>query len=247
MSRDLQKGMTGGYLNHVILSRAEHVDEVEQILRDTNNGGGFNNSFARNTSTIVSVFDRWGNAAVFEIDGDSFTRDNVTQEYQVGAQVHNDDKDLPNPANGNYSGYDWCTNFSKVQWIKANGFPYFVDSQETIVDGNGNVVNVGSSPDRIQNWRSVCGEIDDDVGSVRRTDGERFCPDLSLHEYLADLRTGTHSESQLKADMRSWQTSLARKTVDYYIGEKKPYHVIDNVDATASFGWGNSVTRPDYY
>ena len=149
VSQDLASGMTGGYLNHIILSRAERVDEVEQILRDTNDGGGFNSSTARNTSTIISVFDRWGNAATFEIDGDSFVRDNVTQEYQVGAVVHDDDKDATNPIDGEYSGYDWRTNFTKVQWTKPNGFSYFVDSKTTKVDSNGNVVNSGSTPDGI--------------------------------------------------------------------------------------------------
>lgn len=157
VSQDLANGMKGGYLNHVVLSRAEHVDEVEQILRDTNNGGGFNNSTARNTSTIISVFDRWGNAAVFEIDGDSFTRDNTTQEFFQDANgyysdVHDDDKDATNPADGTFAGYDWRTNFSKVQWTKPSGFPYFVDSQITEVDGNGDIVNSGSTSDGIHDW-----------------------------------------------------------------------------------------------
>ncbi len=155
VSQDLENGMSGGFLNHVILSRAEHIDQVEQILRDTNDGGGFNGSFARNTSTIISVFDRWGNAATFEIDGDSFTRDNVTQEYVKDANgyfstLHADDKDQENPTNGAYSGYDWRNNFSKVDWTK--GFPYFVDDQTTEVDSNGEIVNSGSTPDGIHDW-----------------------------------------------------------------------------------------------
>ncbi|GAA3725440.1 hypothetical protein HDA32_003067 [Spinactinospora alkalitolerans] len=157
VSQDLDKGMTGGYMNHVLLSRAEHVDEVERILRDTNDGGGFNGSTARNTSTIISVFDRWGNAATFEIDGDSFTRDNVTEEHLPDGDgrytsPHDDDKDGPNPPDGEYSGFDWRTNFSKVDWTKPSGFPYFVDEQLTTVDGDGNVVNEGSEPDGIHDW-----------------------------------------------------------------------------------------------
>ncbi|TDE14335.1 hypothetical protein [Jiangella asiatica] len=157
VSQDLANGMTGGYLNHVLLSRAEHVDEVEQILRDTNDGGGFNGSTARNTSTIISVFDRWGNAATFEIDGDSFTRDNVTTEHLPDpdgtyTSPHDDDKDQPNPADGAYGGFDWRTNFSKVAWTKATGFPFFVDEQVTTVDANGDIVNSGDTPDGIHDW-----------------------------------------------------------------------------------------------
>ncbi|MCR8635664.1 discoidin domain-containing protein [Paenibacillus radicis (ex Xue et al. 2023)] len=166
VSQDLTNGMSGGYLNHVILSRAETVDEVEQILRDTNNGGGFHSSFARNTSAMISVFDRNGNAAVFEFDGDSFTRDNITQEYQQDANgyytaAHNDDKDTANPADGAYSGYDWRNNFSKVNWSKPNGFPYFYDQQTTTIltetdpysqEEDSNVVNTVYTPDGIHDW-----------------------------------------------------------------------------------------------
>ncbi|WP_165452235.1 discoidin domain-containing protein [Paenibacillus thalictri] len=166
VSQDLTNGMSGGYLNHVILSRAETVDEVEQILRDTNNGGGFHGSFARNTSAMISVFDRSGNAAVFEFDGDSFTRDNIKQEYVQDANgyytaAHTDDKDAANPADGAYSGYDWRNNFSKVNWTKSNGFPYFVDQQTTTVltetdpysqDEDTNVVNTVYTPDGIHDW-----------------------------------------------------------------------------------------------
>lgn len=92
--------MSGGYLNHIVLSRCEHVDEVEQLLRDTNNGGGFFGSSARNTSTMISVTDRYGNAAVFEIDGDSFTRDNITTTYSPDGSgnysaAHDDDTEDP--------------------------------------------------------------------------------------------------------------------------------------------------------
>ncbi len=160
ISQDLVRGMSGGYLNHVVLSRCEHVDEVEQMLRDTNNGGGFPGtgtiSTARNTSTIITVFDRYGNAAIFELDGDSFTRDNITTTYtQDGngnySATHNDDKDTTNPANGAYHGYDWRNNFSKVNWTKPNGFPYFRDTQLTEVV-NDVVVNSGSTPDGIHDW-----------------------------------------------------------------------------------------------
>ncbi len=156
VSQDLDNGIAAGMMNHIILSRAEHVDEVEQILRDTNDGGGFNNSFARNTSTIISVFDRLGNAAIFEIDGDSFTRDNITDEYYQDedgyyTKSHEDSKNLPNPKDGEYSGYDWRTNFSKVDWTKSNGFPYFVDEETTEVVDN-EVTATGDTPNGVHDW-----------------------------------------------------------------------------------------------
>lgn len=149
-SQDLEKGMASGYLLHVILSRAETVDEVEQILRDTNDGGGFNSSTARNTSMMIGVFDRSGNAAMFEMDGNSFTRDNVTTKNTTTSK-HTDDADAANPADGAYSGWDWRNNFSKVAKTKDDGFPYFVDEQQTkVVDDK--VVNSGDTPDGTHDW-----------------------------------------------------------------------------------------------
>jgi hypothetical protein len=162
ISQDLTFGMSGGYLNHIVLSRCEHVDEVEQVLRDTNNGGGFFGSTARNTSTMISVTDRYGNAAVFEIDGNSFTRDNITINYAPDSNgyystAHDDDKDATNPANGAYSGFDWRNNFAKVNWTKSNGFPYFVDNAvtEVVTDpvtGEDSVQNSGTTPDGVHDW-----------------------------------------------------------------------------------------------
>lgn len=154
-------GITQGFLNHIILSRAEHVDDVENILRDTNNGGGFNSSTARNTATIVTVFDRWGNSATFEIDGNSFARDNVDRTYVQDdvsgtfADPHNDDKDLPSPGNGTYNGYDWRTNYTKVRHKKPNGFPYYVDVAKTGVDPATKKItnfNSGGMPDGVHDW-----------------------------------------------------------------------------------------------
>ncbi|MCL6451421.1 MAG: hypothetical protein K6T75_09025, partial [Acetobacteraceae bacterium] len=149
-------GANNGVLNMWVLSRCEHVDEVEQLLRDTNNGGGYNNSYARNTNTILMAIDRWGNAATFEADGDSFTRDNVTRTYaQDGegyyAQTHDDDKDTANPPDGGYNGFDWRANFSRVTWTKPNGFPYFVDDYVNEIVGD-QVVLTGDRGDGIHDW-----------------------------------------------------------------------------------------------
>jgi hypothetical protein len=157
VSQDLNNGMLAGFFNHVVLSRAEHIDEVEQILIDTNDGGGFNQSFARNTSTMISVFDRWGNAATFEIDGDSYARSNVTEEYQQDANgyfsdIHTDDKGTTYPNDGEYSGYDWRANLSLIDFTKPNGFPYFVDDHITEVDDSGNITNSGELSDGIHDW-----------------------------------------------------------------------------------------------
>ena len=149
-------GIDNGQLNMFILSRCEHVDEVEQMLRDTNDGGGFNNSTAGYTNTIVRVFDRFGNLATFELSGTDFTRDNVTDEYyQDGngsyAQTHNDDKDLLNPQDGDYNGYDWRVNFSRVFYNRVDDFPFFVDDRTTeVIDGE--VVNTDWIPDGIHDW-----------------------------------------------------------------------------------------------
>ena len=163
-SQDLDNGMSGGYLNHIVLSRCEHVDEVEQLLRDTNDGGGFYSSTARNTSTMIGVTDRYGNAAIFEVDGDSFTRDNITTTYAQDGNgnyttAHDDDKDSSNPSDGAYSGFDWRNNFTKVDWTKSNGFPYFFDEQitEVYIDpitGADEVVNSGSTPDGVHDWET---------------------------------------------------------------------------------------------
>lgn len=405
VSQDLENGMTGGYLNHVILSRAEHVDEVEQILRDTDQGGGFNNSFARNTSTLISVFDRWGNAATFEMDGDSFSRDNVTEEIQLGPVVHDNDANYPNPPDGTYSGYDWRTNFSRVSMWKWGFFPYLHDYQETIVNANGDVENIGSAPDGVHDWEyspsavkrhtrvgirmddvhkknyryfiqkyvgtgalaenhdvetlaknigtlpgpnpekpvgfhlnrfvSTFGAVlngtkigdpydgklttvwmalgeptvsifvpvfpfagtpppqlvlmhqfsnikrhqvydytnDDSCGyscgrnvdhsiDINALTGGRYYGEGGIQKYtfgienwafnrydefMADLRTGWRSEAQLKSDLAAWQGIMVRRMTDYYAAEQSPMHTIDNIDATGTPGWANSVTQPGFY
>ncbi len=168
-------GMDNGQLNNFILSRCETVDEVEQLLRDTNNGGGWNQSSARNTNSLVMVFDRYGCMATFGVCGTDFTRDNVTNTYtQDGnnhySATHNDDKDTTNPPNGGYSGYDWRSNFSRVSYNRADGFPFFVDEHITEVVGN-DVVNTGwygdgihdheTSSSAVKRWHRIGIRMDD--------------------------------------------------------------------------------------
>jgi len=152
-------GMSIGQLNNFILSRCETVDDVEQLLRDTNDGGGYNGSFARWTHALIMVCDRWGDAATFEIDSDTFVRDNVTQEYPLTGdgyynQTHDDDKDQPNPAQGEYSGYDWRSNSTRVDWQRPdNNYPYFVDDYITTVNSETQEVeNNTPGSDGINDW-----------------------------------------------------------------------------------------------
>jgi hypothetical protein len=203
VSQDLANGMSGGYLNHLVLSRCEHIDEVEELLRDTKDGGGFNGSHARNTSTMIGVADRWGNAAIFEIDGDSFTRDNITTTYAQDANghysaPHDDDKDLPNPANGAYGGYDWRNNFSKVDWLKPYGFPYFVDSRTTTVavdpvTGNDYVTNNGGPSDGIHDWEDSTSAVMRYPRAGLRMDD----PHLKDYRYFIHKYVGSNGIGQL--------------------------------------------------
>ncbi|MFZ4451320.1 hypothetical protein [Salibacterium aidingense] len=207
VSQDLDNGIAAGLMNHILLSRAEHVDEVEQILWETNDGGGFNNSFARNTSTIISVFDRWGNAAIFEIDGDSFTRDNITEEYiqdENGyySASHEDSKGLlsaednnsgdspnaSNPEDGEYSGYDWRTNFSKVEWTKSNGFPYFVDEETTDVVDN-EVTAIDDIPNGVHDWNYSTSAVKRHTRAGIRMDD----PHPINYEYFIQKEVGSHA------------------------------------------------------
>lgn len=240
VSQDLERGMTGGFLNHLILSRCEHVDEVEQLLRDTNDGGGFNGSFARNTSTIISVFDRWGNAAIFEIDGDSFTRDNITREYYPDengffSDPHIDWKDLPNPADGTYSGFDWRTNFSKVNWTKENGFPYFVDNHITSVVDN-EIVNEGDTPDGIHDW-------EDSTSAVRRHTrvGIRMDdPHPIDYRYFIQKNVGSRGLGT------KWYMETLSRSIGDLPSEPKPtgWHVNRNVSTFGVVLVGNKIGDP---
>ncbi|CAL9656379.1 hypothetical protein SUDANB95_06776 [Actinosynnema sp. ALI-1.44] len=213
-------GITQGYLNHLILSRAEHVDEVEQILRATNNGGGFNGSRARNTATIITVFDRWANAATFEVDGDSFARDNVKTEYvqhpvtESFFTPHYDDKDSANPANGGYHGYDWRTNFTKIRSKKPNGFPYFVDGKTTVVEGN-KVVNTGVQRDGIHDWTQSTSAVKRHTRAGIRMDA----PPLIDYKYFIQKNTGRGSEA---LPDKYYITSLSKNIGDLPYSGQKP-------------------------
>jgi len=202
VSQDLTYGMSGGFLNHIVLSRCEHVDEVEQVLRDTNDGGGFFGSTARNTSTMISVTDRYGNAAVFEIDGNSFTRDNITTNYAPDSNgyysaAHDDDKDASNPANGAYSGFDWRNNFSKVDWTKPNGFPYLVDDAITTVvtdpvTGEDSVQNSGSTPDGVHDWEdSTSAVMRHNRAGIRMDDAHLKDYRFFIHKHVGSGALGT--------------------------------------------------------
>ncbi|SHJ73476.1 C45 family peptidase [Paramaledivibacter caminithermalis] len=168
LSRDFQQeqgftpdqdpnGIDNKTLNHMILCSCETVDEVEQLLRDTNNGW-YDGSTARNTNSIIMVFDKYGNMATFEVSGADFTRDNVSEEYTpqnfpgysypIYPAVHEDDKDLENPSDGEYNGYDWRTNFARVDYERDDGFKYFVDEHRTYVEDN-QVVNGEQGQDGI--------------------------------------------------------------------------------------------------
>ena len=95
-------GINNGGLNHWILSRCETITEVQQLLTDTNDGGGYNGSTARDTASLIAVIDRFGGAVIFEVDGNSFARENITKEFSIlDERPHSD-----GPPAGGYSGYD---------------------------------------------------------------------------------------------------------------------------------------------
>lgn len=168
-------GINGGQLNFFILSRCETVDEVEQFLRDTNDGGGFRGnpadpdyiSTARNTSCIIIVTDKNGDMATFEVSGRDFTRDN----FNVGASYvtpdgnghythpHTDDKDKTNPAVGSYYGIDFRTNFCKAAYTSVGGFPYFVDTQDQQWNSDGTVTFTPGLADGIHDWEDTANTV----------------------------------------------------------------------------------------
>ena len=177
------------------MSRAETVDEVEQILRDTNDGGGFNNSSARNTWGLYVVFDRWGRTAYFEADGDSFTRDNTTEHYlqdpnEHYSQVHDDDKDGPDPEPGQYSGYDWRANFSRVLFTKPNGFEYFRDVYNNDVVGN-EVILQCHPPEEPYPCPDGINDFETSISAVKRWDRIGIRMDDAVKDYKYFIQKAT--------------------------------------------------------
>ncbi len=208
-------GMDNGQLNMLILSRCETVDEVEELLRDTNAGGGWNGSQARFTTSLVMVFDRYGNMATFEVGPTDFTRDNVTAEYYKDnngfySDIHDDDKDLANPVDGAYSGFDWRTNFNRVSYVSAN-YPFFVDESTTKVIDN-TVVNTGDTPDGIHDWEYSISAVSRWSRVGHRMDD----PLLKDYQYMIQKNTGAKGMPKLY-DIESLAKSIGNLPYD---GEK---------------------------
>lgn len=196
--------ITNGMLNHLILSRCETVDDVEQLLWDSNDGWYAENT-ARNTSSIVMVFDKYGAMATFEICGSDFTRDNVTSEdygTEIGGKryynrIHDDDKGNEEPVF--YNGFDWRTNFCKVNYERADGFDFFEDEYVTKVDENNDVINTDPHPDGIDDreysssavkrWGRVGSRMDDNAHYMNGNN-----PNLSFdYEYFIQKNVGSHA------------------------------------------------------
>jgi hypothetical protein len=156
-------GVNNGGLNHWILSRCETITEVQELLTATNNG-----SEARDTASLIAVIDRFGGAAIFEVDGDSFARENITKEFS-GVDPRPDEKDAPNPPDGGYNGYDYRSNFSHIEFTKPDGFEYFLDecTNEVISDavvctnGPDGIDDREDSPSSVKRWKRVEARMDD--------------------------------------------------------------------------------------
>jgi hypothetical protein len=167
------RGVRNGGLNHWILSRCETITQVQQLLAATNDGGGYNGSTARNTATIIAVIDRLGGAAIFEVDGNSFARENITKEFApLDERPHSS-----GPPPGGYSGFDYRTNFSRIDFTNTNicsgtyCFPYFPDEcTDTIVNGRvvhdchghpDGINDLEHSASSVKRWRRVAARMDD--------------------------------------------------------------------------------------
>jgi len=161
-----QRGIRNGGLNHWILSRCETITDVERLLTDTNDGGGYNGSTARNTASLIAVIDRFGGAAIFEVDGNSFARQNITKEFtSLDERPHSS-----GPPAGGYNGFDYRSNFSRITFTNTKicsdtiCFPYFPDENQ---DGINDLEYSESSKER---WKRVEERMDDalkmDKGSI---------------------------------------------------------------------------------
>lgn len=211
--------INNGMLNHLILSRCETVEDVEQLLRDSNDGW-YAENYARNTNSIVMVFDKNGRMATFEISGSDFTRDNVTSaDYGTEINgtkyynsIHNDDKDFVGPVW--YNGIDWRTNFAKVDYTRADGFEFFKDDHETIVYNNGIINSIREfsdgiddreySPSSVKRWTRVGARMDDNYHFMNGDDN-----DLSIdYRYFIQKYVGGYGIPY--ADGYNYRESLAR-------------------------------------
>ncbi len=150
-------GIRNGGLNHWILSRCETITDVEQLLTDTNGGGGYNGSTARNTASLIAVIDRLGGAAIFEVDGNSFARQNITHTFEITTPRF----PRSGPPAWGYNGFDYRSNFSRIAFTNTSicsgtvCFPYFPDKDQ---DGVNDLEDSESSQER---WGRVAARMDD--------------------------------------------------------------------------------------
>ncbi|MFC1975281.1 PKD domain-containing protein [Chloroflexota bacterium] len=151
------KGIRNGGLLHWLLSRCETITDVQELLTVTNDGGGYNGSTARDTAALFAVIDRFGGAAIFEVDGNSFARQNITKAFTtLDKRPHSS-----GPPAGEYTGFDYRSNFSRINFTNTNicsdtlCFPYFPDD-------NGDGVNdLEYSTSSIKRWGRVEARMDD--------------------------------------------------------------------------------------
>ncbi len=231
-------GINNGMLNHLILSSCDTVDDVEQLLRDTNNGWSHDCSDARNTNALIMVFDKYGQMATFEVTGTDFTRDNTVGTdygttigdtiYYNNSNLHTDDKDSTNPIS--CSGFDWRTNFSKVNYTRNDGFQFFVDNHKTIVSNN-EVVNLSApfsdgiddredSTSSVKRWTRVGARMDDSEWSTTN-------PNLLFdYKYFIQKYVGSYGIPNETPGENNYYETLSRS-----IGELPTY------SPTKSTGW----------
>ena len=210
--------ITNGMLNHLILSRCETVEDVEQLLRDSNDGW-YAENYARNTNSIIMVFDRNNSMATFEVSGSDFVRDNVTSS-DYGTDIngtkyynstHNDDKDLIGPVL--YDGIDWRTNFAKVNYTRSDGFNYFVDDYKTTVEGDSVINDIALSdgiddreydPSSVKRWTRIGARMDDNSHFINGDDN-----DLSI-DYRYFIQKDVGGYGMPYANGYNYRESLAR-------------------------------------
>jgi hypothetical protein len=195
-----EKGINNGGLNHWILSRCGTIEEVQQLLTDTNDGGGYDGSYARDTASLIAVIDRLGGAVIFEVDGNSFARQNITKEFTTwDVRPHSS-----GPPAGGYSGFDYRTNFSRITFTNPiSGFPYFVDVCTNTIVGDRVELDCDGIPDGINDL-----EVGKRVSSVKRWDrvAARMDDGTKDHQYFIQkwMRVGGHPrENYLETVARS--------------------------------------------